>query len=245
MELDIATAAERPDRTGLWSELDGFWPAFMTKDNNGAFFYGYETTQYPEYQLLAVDKETGRAVAKAHSVPVSFSGAIDDGLPEDGWDWAVRRAAHDRMRGVAPTFVSALEITVRPDLRGQGLSGRMLAAMRANVAARGFQDLVAPVRPTGAHGQPIDRYAYEQRPDGLPVDPWLRVHVRAGARIVNVAHSSMVMMGTLAQWREWTGLPFDKSGDVTVPYALGAVHCDVTQNHAVYVEPNVWVHHRV
>lgn len=245
MHLDIATAAERPDRRPLWAALTGLWPRFMTQDETGDLFYGYEFDRYPEYQLLAVDTDTGEAVAKAHSVPLSLTGEIADGLPEHGWDWAIRQSTHDRLRGTEPTIVSALEIMVRPDLRGRGLSARMLAALRANTAARGFTDLIAPVRPTGAHGQPIDRYAHEQREDGLPVDPWLRVHVRAGGHIVNVAHLSMVMTGTLADWREWTGLPFDTSGVVTVPQALAPVHCDVAANRAVYVEPNVWVHHRI
>ena len=245
MHLDIASAAERPDRRPLWSGLSGLWPRFMTQDETGGFFYGYEFDRYPEYQLLAVDTDTGEAVAKAYSVPLSRTGPIAGGLPEHGWDWAVRQATHDRLRGTAPTLVSALEIMVRPDLRGHGLSARMLAALRANTAARGFTDLIAPVRPTGAQGRPLDGYAYEQRPDGLPVDPWLRVHVRAGGRIVNVAHTSMVMVGTLEDWRRWTGLPFDTTGPVTVPQALAPVHCDVDAGRAVYVEPNVWVHHRL
>ena len=41
----------------------------------------------------------------------------------------------------------------------------------------------------------------------------------------------------------WTGLPFDTTGDVIVPKALVPVHVDVTHDHAVYVEPNVWVQH--
>lgn len=245
MQLDIATAAERPDRRPLWSGLAGLWPRFMTQDETGDFFYGYEFDHYPEFQLLAVDTDTGEAVAKAHSVPLSFAGTIADGLPESGWDWAIRQSAHDRLRGTTPTIVSALEIMIRPDLRGHGLSSRMLAAMRANAAARGFTDLIAPVRPTGAQGRPINTYAYEQRPDGLPVDPWLRVHVRAGGQIVNVAHTSMVMLGTLADWRQWTELPFDVSGPVIVPQALAPVYCDVPGDRAVYVEPNVWVHHRL
>jgi hypothetical protein len=28
-----------------------------------------------------------------------------------------------------------------------------------------------------------------------------------------------------------------------VPFALNPVHVSVEQDHAVYVEPNVWVHH--
>ena len=245
MHLAIATAAERPDWRPLWSGLAGLWPRFMTQDETGDFFYGYEFDCYPEFQLLAVDTDAGEAVAKACSVPLSFTGTIADGLPEHGWDWAVRQSTHDRLRGTTPTIVSALEIMVRPDLRGRGLSARMLAALRANTAARGFTDLIAPVRLTGARFKTIDTYAHERRLDGLPVDPWLRVHVRAGGQIVNVAHASMVMVGTLADWRRWTGLPFDTSGPVTVPHALGPVHCDVAGDRAVYVEPNVWVHHRL
>jgi GNAT superfamily N-acetyltransferase len=248
MDLDIATMAERPDRRQLWDRLDGFWPRFMTEDATGGFYYGYLTEHFAEHCLLALDAGTGEPVAKAHSVPLSHGDDIPGGLPEDGWDWAIRRSVHDRLRGAEPVIASALEILIRPDVRGGGLSARMLSAMRDNVAKLGFRDLIAPVRPTGKHAEidtPIDRYAYATRDDGLPVDPWLRVHVRAGARIVNVAHSSMVITGTLDRWREWTGLPFDVSGPVAVPHALVPVHCDVAQNQAVYVEPNVWVHHRV
>jgi GNAT superfamily N-acetyltransferase len=243
MDLDIAPIA---GRTALFASLDGGWPAFMTKDPTGAFYYRHFEEFWPEFSLLAVDRDTGRAVAKAHSVPISFSGDIADGLPETGWDWAIRTAALDRLAGTPPTIVSALEIMIRPDLRGTGLSGVMLSAMRENAAKLGFADLIAPVRPSGKAAQitkPIDAYVHEHRDDGLPVDPWLRVHVRAGGRIVNVAHLSMVYGGTLADWRSWTGLPFDRSGPVEVPGALSPVLCSVDQNQATYTEPNVWVHH--
>ena len=67
---------------------------------------------------------------------------------------------------------------------------------------------------------------------------------RAGGQIVSVAPCSMTIPGTLASWRTWTGLPFDTTGPVTVPGALAPVHCDVEADHAVYVEPNVWIRHR-
>jgi hypothetical protein len=245
MDLDIASLAQDPDRAGLYSRLDGFWPRFMTQDTTGELYYGH-LDAHPEHVLLALDRATGEPVAKALSVPLSWDGDIAAGLPEGGWDWAIRTAADDRLRGTKPVIASALEILIRPDLRGGGLSGRMLAAMRDNAAALGFADLVAPVRPSGKPDPftPIDAYAHAVRDDGLPVDPWLRVHVRAGGRIVNVAHHSMLVPGTLAGWREWTGLPFDVTGPVVVPQALAPVHCDVDQDLAIYVEPNVWVHHR-
>ncbi|MFC4067977.1 N-acetyltransferase [Actinoplanes subglobosus] len=245
MDLDIAPIG---DRTELYRELDGGWPEFMSKDPTSGFFYRYADRFWPEFSLLAVDRATGRAVAKAHSVPLSFDGDLADGLPEGGWDWAIRTAMHDHLNNIEPTMVSALEINIRSDLRGSGLSGIMLTAMRDNAARHGFTDLVAPVRPSGKPKDiqgPIDEYAHAIRPDGLPVDPWLRVHVRAGATIVNVAHYSMTYAGTLAEWRSWTGLPFDRTGPVEVPGALSPIHCDTAQDHAVYVEPNVWVHHRM
>lgn len=86
-------------------------------------------------------------------------------------------------------------------------------------------------------------YALRTRDDGLPVDPWLRVHVRAGGRIDRVCARSMVIPGTVEEWREWTGLPFDTTGPVAVPGALAPVMCEAGNGTATYVEPNVWVRH--
>jgi len=243
VELDITRLADNPSLWPVWEELDGFWPAFMSQDPTGGLYYGYIRDHFAAHCLLAVDRSSGRAVAKGHSVPLAHTDDLA-ALPDDGWDWAIRRSAHTRLSGTTPTIASALEIMIRPDLRGGGLSAIMLGAMRDNVAELGFRDLIAPVRPTGRSG-PIREYAFSTRPDGLPVDPWLRVHVRAGGRIVNVAHRSMVMTGRLEQWREWTGLPFDTDGPVDVPSALAPVHVSLAEDVAVYVEPNVWVHHRL
>ena len=89
----------------------------------------------------------------------------------------------------------------------------------------------------------MEDYAFRVRDDGLPVDPWLRVHVRAGGVIDKVAPRSMVIPGTLVEWREWTGLPFDTTGPVEVP-GIGPGLVDPEQGAATYVEPNVWVRHR-
>jgi hypothetical protein len=243
-ELSVATLAERPDLAPLLHDFPGGWPDFMYEDPISPLYYSAAEHAYPEFILLAWDPdEPTRAVARGYSVPF---GARVDALPAGGWDTVVLRAAADREAGRTGSIVSALEITIQVDRRGGGVSAVMLDAMRRNTARLGFTDLVAPVRPSGKHvhpDEPIAGYAYRVRDDGLPVDPWLRVHVRGGGRIVRVAPRSMIITGTLAEWRGWTGLPFDRTGPVTVPHALTPVHCDVDQDHAVYVEPNVWVHH--
>lgn len=53
----------------------------------------------------------------------------------------------------------------------------------------------------------------------------------------------MTIPGTLAQWRGWTGMAFDADGLIDVEGGLVPVLVDTAQDHAVYIEPNVWVHH--
>ncbi|MFG1941778.1 N-acetyltransferase [Nonomuraea sp. NPDC048826] len=245
MALRITTLAERPEfAASLW-DMDNAWPEFMMKDPLADFFYTIADTVYPEYVLVADDDaEPGRLAARGCMMPFTMKG---DELPDDGWDGVIRRGWLARERGERPDRVSALEITVRRDLLGQGVSPLMVAAMRDNAARLGFAELVAPVRPSWKHEEPytpMPEYVARTRyDDELPYDPWLRVHVRAGGEIVKVAPRSMTIAGTLAEWRAWTGLPFDKPGPVEVAGALTPVLVEPWHDFAVYVEPNVWVRH--
>jgi hypothetical protein len=73
--------------------------------------------------------------------------------------------------------------------------------MRALAAEHGWAQLIAPVRPNWKAPYrltPIERYAAWTRPDGLPFDPWLRVHARLGGRILGVEPGSLRISGTVA-----------------------------------------------
>jgi GNAT superfamily N-acetyltransferase len=252
--LVVAPFAERPelrDRV-FGGEIQSAVPEFMRHDPAGALYFADGMLdQYREFGLVAVDPaEPGRPVARAFSVPFAFrDGRVErEELPARGWDAVIRWGAEDQLAGRASNTVSALEIMVAPHLHGRGISQRMRVAMRDNVRRLGFADLYAPLRPTLKEKEPrtpFAEYAARRRGDGLPWDPWVRVHVRAGARIVKPAPISMVVAGTIAEWSEWTGMNFAHSGDIIVPGALSPVHVSVEQDHAVYVEPNLWVHHRV
>jgi GNAT superfamily N-acetyltransferase len=240
--LEISVLADRPDLVeALWG-MPNSWPEFMRHDPIGGLYYGNVESRFAEYVLVAQD-DTGEVVACAYSVPFLLEGSA---LPDNGWDFVIRNGLLTSLSGQRPDAVSAVEIAVRPARQGTGLSSEMLVAMRENTARLGFSELVAPVRPSGKADadEPMTAYAFRVREDRLPVDPWLRVHVRAGGHVVKVAPRSMVVPGTLEEWREWTGLPFDRTGPVLVPRALAPVHCDVDHGVATYVEPNVWVVHR-
>ena len=241
MTLTISVLADRPELADAMWDMDNAWPEFMRHDPIGGLFYGNVEDRFAEFVLVGQDAD--EVVAAAYSIPFVLDG---DELPDNGWDAAIRSGLLASIRGTEPNAISAIEIAVRPDRQGSGLSGQMLTAMRDNAARHGFAELVAPVRPNGKTDvhEPMSVHAFRVRDDGLPVDPWLRVHVRAGGRIDKIAPRSMVIPGTLPEWREWTGLPFDGTGPVEVPKALTPVWCDAEHGTATYVEPNVWVRHR-
>ena len=240
-DLAVVSLAERPDLEPALHQLPTSWPRFMLEDP--AAWMMALLPDHPRFQLALL--AGGRPVAKAYSVPVGWDGE-ETSLPDTGWDTILATGVIGAVRGRAPTALSALEISIDPDWQGRGLSRVLLDGLRSAAARAGFADLVAPVRPSrkSDHPQvPMADYVTWQRPDGLPYDPWLRVHVRTGGRVVRVCPASMVVPGSLAQSRSWTGLPFDRSGPLDVPGALTPVQVSVEHDHAVYVEPNVWVRH--
>ncbi len=224
------------------------WPRFMLEDPianlylaEGRFerFYDFMLVVFDEAQP---DKLLGRAL----SVPFAFGTDDRPELPDGGWDTVVRWADQDAFTGRTPNTVSALEMTLHPDASGRGVSAWVVEALKENAARQDFRELVAPVRPNQKHREPLTPmrdYVDRTRADGLPTDPWLRTHIRIGGEIVKIAPRSMVVAGTLSEWRAWTGEPFDQDGSVTVPGALVPVHVSLEQNCAVYAEPNVWVRH--
>jgi GNAT superfamily N-acetyltransferase len=250
--LVVATLAERPDLRGkvFGPEIQSALPEFMRHDPTAALYYGDAAlSRYLDYALVAVDPaEPDRPVARAFCVPFAFRDGTPgrDELPDGGWDAVIRWAHGDHLAGRPPSAVSALEIMVAPRLHGRGISRRMLAAVRDNVHRLGFGELWAPLRPTEKDKEPetpFAAYAARRRADGQPFDAWVRTHVRAGAEIVKPAPTSMTVVAPLAEWRSWTGLPFDKTGPAIVPGALSPIHVSLEQDHAVYVEPNLWVRH--
>jgi GNAT superfamily N-acetyltransferase len=250
MDLRIASLAERPDLAPLLREFDDPWPEFMKWDPVSDQYYSRAATTFAAWTLVAWDaSDPDRLVAKSHSIPFAMGADIGrPELPDDGWDGVIGWAWYDEVAGREPTHVSALEVAIRKDLQGTGLASVLLEAKRQNAARHGFTDLVAPVRPSRKHLEPhlpMRDAVARRRGDGLPEDPWLRLHVRIGGTVVKVCPRAMTISGTLEEWRGWTGLPFDESGDVVVPFALNPVHASVEHDHAVYVEPGVWVHHRI
>jgi GNAT superfamily N-acetyltransferase len=247
--MRIFSVAERPDLIDPGWRMPSTLPTFMFESRVAERLMFRLPDLFPDLRLVAVDHgpDGDQVVAHLHAVAFCWDGDHAS-LPDRGWEAILEQAVADADADRTPTAVSLLEASVRVDRQGQGLSRQLIEQARSRALALGLPDLFGPVRPSGKHlepRRPMADYVAAVRQDGLPVDPWLRVHVRLGARLVKVCPISMTVAGTLAQWRDWSGLPLDRSGDVEVTGALVPVHVDVEAGSAVYVEPNVWMHHRL
>ncbi|HEV2780416.1 MAG TPA: N-acetyltransferase [Actinophytocola sp.] len=242
MDLRVVTLADRPDLRDAILTMEAHWPEYIRPE---PVLITWAFDRHARHQLLVLDGD--EAVARAVSVPFAWDGEPGS-LPDTGWDEMLRQSLLDTHAGAELTTLCALEVAVVPGQRARNLSGYTLAALADNARRAGYTDVVVPVRPSHKHLEPLvpmAEYVARTRPDGLPSDPWLRVHVREGGRILKICPVSMTISGSLAQWRGWTGLPFDTSGPVTVPGALNPVEVSVEHDHAVYIEPNVWVRHQL
>ncbi|MGH3501102.1 MAG: hypothetical protein ACRDQA_09460 [Nocardioidaceae bacterium] len=51
------------------------------------------------------------------------------------------------------------------------------------------------------------------------------------------------MTGTVAQWEQWTDMPFPDPGDYVIPGGLSILQIDRGTDAGAYTEPNEWMQH--
>jgi GNAT superfamily N-acetyltransferase len=232
--VNVVRYADRPDLRERRGELTGF-PEYMNHNAMGWKYWGRLYEDFPAFQLVLEDG--GELAAEVHALPVN----VDSELPA-GWDEAFERGME---RGDG-NVLCLLAIAVQPDRRGGGIAATLIAAARRAAADEGLTAVIAPVRPTLKSSYPlipIEQYSEWRREDGSHFDPWIRVHERAGATIVQPAPRSMLIEAPVADWEAWTGMRFPADGTYVVPELLAPL--EVRDGVGVHVEPNVWLRHTV
>lgn len=242
----LTTLAHRPELAAAPMNTAACAPEFLRHDLVGQWDgESNVAARFADYAVVAVDA-AGEIAGRGWALPFRMAAPLRGHLPDRGWDQTATWALCDVQAGVEPDTLALVALVVSPDHSGDGLGEALVTAVKDIARTAGLREVVAAVRPAAKHREPetpMAAYARRTQYDGLPADPWLRVHVRAGGHIAAIAPASITVSGSLAQWRSWTGLPFDTAGPVTVPGALAPVHCLPAQDHAAYVEPHVWVRH--
>ncbi len=240
--LRVHTAEERPE---LWESarplFHGVWPEYNFHGETSSRVFDALVPEYAHLQVLLYDQERERVVARGKTIPFRWDGTLED-LPR-GIDAAGLRALDDDRQ---PNTLSALSAEVTAADQGRGLSRSVIEAMAACARGAKLAQFVAPVRPNWKDRYPtipIGRYSQWKGMDGLPFDPWMRVHARLGAPILRPEPRSLRIEASVADWQDWTAMEFPKDGEYVFPAGLAPLQ--VREGRGVYWEPNVWMQHRL
>ncbi len=238
--------SERPE---LWQRIADLssqvWPEYNLHADDTNAYWGRLYDDFPDFQFVLYDDQRDEVLAEGHTLPCAWDGTAAGLGPGIDHIIAAGFALHEA--GGTAHALSALAAEVIPEHRARGLSTVMLKAMAALAASADLEHLVAPVRPSWKERYPlapIERYMHWTGRDGQPFDPWIRVHLRLGGRVVAPVPHSMRITGSVADWESWTQMEYPESGEYVFPHGLATLRVDREADSGLYWEPNVWIAHR-
>lgn len=218
-----------------------------------------------------IERFPPRLCGALFSVPSYWSGALDalgsyDSAAREMYNHPLQKAAllmlprldtriRQRLYGQANSLV-LLALLVDPAYTGMHIPSQLLAYLKEAAQGWGYRYLLSPFRPSGygdckargklAHSRDLFvRYCYDQRPDGLPVDTWLRTLARNGMRMLKPELRSVVIERPLSYFQRFRRI---YKPDAWYQSGRHTWECGVTptfyedpgRNIAMYIEPNMW-----
>lgn len=247
MDHVVVNFKNRPDLYDLQEEICGrAFPTFLYYSDIAHRYWEKMIAYFREYQLLLLEggQKDGKQIMAVINVMPMHLDIADADLPDDAFNWGLAKGVRDFEEGRKMNAVMGVQIVIPPEYQGRGVSAMAIRALKAMCGDRGIQRIIIPLRPTLKSKYPLtamDRYIQWKSREGRPFDPWLRVHVRQGAKIIKPCAKAVEIKGTVADWEKWTGMHFPESGAYIVEGALCPVHMDREADQGIYEEPNVWI----
>ncbi|MCG7497461.1 hypothetical protein MHO82_11340 [Vibrio sp. Of7-15] len=241
MEYKVSCLNDRKDLTTQVASLDDrSWPLFLQNGDAKSWSHFYD--ELSEYVLVLTQHD--QVIAVGFTVPVVWDGKPEN-LPSS-IENVLNNGLEVKRNNLEANTLIPIGALVDPASQGKGLSTKILIEMKKLALAMGLSSLVVPVRPTKKAQYPlqsIHEYATWKNSDGYLYDPWLRVHEKLGAEIINVVENTLEVTSSLEDWAQWTDMVFPTSGEYVVKGALSPVTVNTEKGIATYLDPNVWMLH--
>lgn len=198
---------------------------------------------FPKHQIFAID-ENHTLVGSINTIPIHWDKDLDQ-LPNDGWDWLVKKGISDFENNIKPNSLGGLQIIVPKNFQGRGHSKLMIAQAKNLKEKFKYENLFIPIRPTFKHLFPeMKMHDYMlMKKDERIYDPWIRTHLNSGAQIINVCSNSMNIKADLTFWENQIDKKIKSSGNYVIPGALSQIKIDIEKNVGEYKEPNIWINY--
>ena len=221
------------------------WPEFMQHDIVVNKFWTDLFNKFSDFQFSLVHNSS--TIGIGNSIHLHWVKPFDE-LPDNGIDWAIEKGFRDLKSNVKSNLLIGLQISVDKNYQGLGLSTKLLQIIKDISKNHGIDNLAIPVRPILKSKFPLvpmNDYIKWSKEDGLPYDPWIRLHVKAGGRIIKPCNKAMTISGSISDWESWTEHDFPGTGQYIIEGALVPIMIDKEKNIGEYIEPNVWMLHTV
>lgn len=196
---------------------------------------------FPDYQRILLGDQD-EIVGFINTVPLHYDKPLKE-LPDEGWDWLMHQSVYDYEVNKYPNCLAGLQVIVTRKYLGKGISRQLIAEGKAIKDRNRFDKFVIPIRPTLKHLYPamaMEEYM-DMKEDGKIFDPWIRTHVKSGAKLIKVCSNSMTVRGDIAFWERLMGKKLSASGKYPVPGGLNLVAIDIETDKGEYMEDNIWI----
>ena len=235
------------------------WPTFLRTKPDIEITVPHQAYQYKRYNeeryfIWGIrEKKSGRLIACINGICL-YSEHNQNEFDQRGFRWALEATLEDEQ---VNTFCLT-SATVANHCRSKGLAKALVNSAKQQTANLGFHSLLVPVRPTNKHQFPdlsMNEYLkpYKQnvhKDEGNAIeddlyDPWIMLHLRQGAQLLNICKESMAITASIKWWEQH--LKCSLKGLNRLNIAQGLVPLEIDQNRflAIYTEPNVWMKYSI
>ena len=241
MSLKTVSLAERPDLKNRIGDLEGeAFPVYINAEPtwNDCFPGILETM--PDLQLFFLDETTDELLAVVSQVAFTWDGTAA-ALP--GYNDLLRNSLEEVKRGTHPNALCGIMAIIPEEHQGKGISQHIFTAVFGLIESRGFEHYLIPVRPTLKHLYPnfsTAEYLDWKTSHDKPFDPWIRSNMALSPTFLAIAHDSINVTASIAQWEEWCEMQFPVSGSFVIPGGHKLLQVNREGGTAYYGEDHVW-----
>lgn len=221
--------------------------------NNFPNFRDYRTGPYVfdkiKLNWIIIIDENNNLLSHGMLCKIFWDGSVDS-LPEDGWTGSTITSYKNEMEKIKNNTMVGLFAHVTKKFRDKKLSGELIESMK-KLAKKYNYKLIIPLRPPSRYqkeycSMDFEKFCNLKREDGMPVDPWFRLHRKLNAKFLKISKTSHQRAMSISTFYKLFGKKnIEKTGyyDFEIFGNWHNIYIDLSLSVVVMNEGCQWVEH--